>query len=130
MARATVLMVEDDPEIGPVYAELLSLSDYEVKLTTTAADALFELAAGTPIDILFSDVRLGDGPNGLWLAEQALKLRPTLVIVLTTAYSSAFSEVANKPYQLLLKPYKCSQQIVDLLEKSLCERDQRIEGDL
>jgi CheY-like chemotaxis protein len=81
----TVLVVEDEALIRMMVA--LSLSDdYEVIEATDALEGLACLSRPEPIDLLFSDIVMPGGMDGVQLAEAARKLRPDLKILLTTGY--------------------------------------------
>jgi len=72
-------------------------------------DALQMLANCVTADILFTDVVMPGGVNGLELAERARALRPALKVVLTSGYAletlagrgrlPAETTVLNKPYR-------------------------------
>ncbi|REF87551.1 C4-dicarboxylate-specific signal transduction histidine kinase [Methylovirgula ligni] len=81
----TVLVVEDDAEVRTYSAEILRDLGFEVRVTENAAQALEILRGGTELTLLFSDVGL-PGVTGAELAEEALKLRPELKVLLTTGY--------------------------------------------
>jgi signal transduction histidine kinase/CheY-like chemotaxis protein len=81
----TVLVVEDDAEVRVYSAEILRDLGFDVRIAENAAEAMTLLRQGIALDLLFSDVGL-PGVTGAELAEEALKLRPKLKILLTTGY--------------------------------------------
>lgn len=81
----TVLVVEDDAEVRGYSAEILRDLGFEVRVTENAAQALEILRTDAELTLLFSDVGL-PGVTGAELAEEALKLRPKLKVLLTTGY--------------------------------------------
>ena len=74
-----------------------------------AADALDVLKGDARIDILFSDVVMPGGMNGVQLSVEATRLRPALKVLLTSGYTGAAltSEhgVADD-VPILSKPYR------------------------
>jgi CheY-like chemotaxis protein len=82
--RATVLLVEDEPLISDIAAEALQEQGFEVAAVPNASEALRRLAAGYPIDVLFTDVNLPGGMDGAALAKRARELRPDLPVIYTS----------------------------------------------
>ena len=82
--RLRVLVVEDEPSAREATARYLESRGYDV---TAAADGHSALAAAgeNPPDIVVSDWRLGDGPDGAQVARE-IRRRCGAVIVLATAY--------------------------------------------
>jgi CheY-like chemotaxis protein len=63
-ARASVLLVEDEPLISGVAAEALEEQGFAVETVSNADDALQRIRSGSPVDILFTDVILTGGMDG------------------------------------------------------------------
>lgn len=116
---ATILVVEDNPEIADITRQLLEFSGYRVHTSASARDALATIARH-PIDLVFTDVRLG-AESGVWLAEEISRNHPSIVVVLTTGYSSERAGLAASPWHLVLKPYVMSQ-LVDAFDRALGRR--------
>jgi signal transduction histidine kinase len=104
----TVLVVEDDEDLLEVTAGNLRALGYGLLIARDCAEALTILRSGRPIDILFSDVVLPGGMNGLQLAIAARQLRPTIKTLLTSGYTAAAlaarDELVDKT-PMLAKPY-------------------------
>jgi signal transduction histidine kinase/CheY-like chemotaxis protein len=104
----TVLVVEDDEDvISSVRESLLDLG-YRVLLATNAQEALEILRPRSRrIDILFSDVVMPGGMNGVQLAVEAQRLRRGLKVLLTSGYAATVLREHDIPAdtQLLAKPY-------------------------
>ena len=60
---------------------------YSVIAAVDGNDALQELRADTPIDILFTDIVMPGGINGWELADLARQLRPGLPVLLTSGFA-------------------------------------------
>jgi CheY-like chemotaxis protein len=82
--RASVLLVEDEPLICDLAAEVLAEQGFEVRAASTALEALRHLMSGSQIDILFTDVNLPGGMDGEALAQRARELRPDLPVMYTS----------------------------------------------
>ena len=111
-----VLLVEDDPVVVPVVCAALEEMGYEVSHAGSGSEALARLRAGEAADLLFSDVVMPGGVNGVELAREARRLRPGLPVVLTTGYSG---DVAGADgVRVLAKPYRV-EELVAALEAEL-----------
>jgi len=106
----TVLIVEDQPEVLDTAAQLFRSIGYEVLTATNGVDALAILKRRTDINILFTDVVMPKGMNGIELARSARELHTSLKVILATGYPlhtmreqygrvDDFS-VVRKPYRL------------------------------
>lgn len=95
-----VLVVEDDDDVRMVSLTMLHDLGYRPIVARTAREAMAILAGGERVDILFSDVILPRGMDGPGLIKEALGLRPSLSVLLTTAsieFGSTFP-VLKKPF--------------------------------
>src|SRR5205085_11615507 len=73
-----VLVVEDEPEVLDVTVEMLRALGYEVLTAPDGRSALEVLRRDPDIDVLFTDIVMPRGMNGLELAREAQRLRPQL----------------------------------------------------
>jgi signal transduction histidine kinase/CheY-like chemotaxis protein len=111
LRRATdgevVLVVEDEPAVLAMAVESLEELGYRTRTATDAADALRQLRGVDRIDLLFSDVIMPGGMNGVQLSVEARRLRPTLRLLLTSGYTGASFGADGIPddVPLLTKPY-------------------------
>ena len=85
---STIIMVEDEPLIAMMMAEVLSERGHEVMGFASAEKALSYLTTGARADLLFSDVNLPGEMDGALLAVLARQLRPAIPIVLTSGRSA------------------------------------------
>lgn len=107
-ANQHILVVDDEPDLMELAKESLELAGYKVTTASSGKEALKKLQKENGIDLLFSDVVMPGILNGYELAEQALKIRPTLKVLLTSGYTSkAFLQTGHTQFQggLLDKPY-------------------------
>lgn len=112
-----VLLVEDDDEVGILVADMLSQLGFAVTRVASAASALGALADDRTIDIVFSDVMMPGGMNGVELAREIRKRRPGLPILLTSGYAGAAKLTAEEDgVRILSKPYALAELIDALSE--------------
>jgi len=103
----TVLVVEDEPDVMAMAVESLTELGYATLTAPDAATALRRVAGGERIDILFSDVVMPGGVNGVQLVAEARRLRPGLRVLLTSGYTASVNERQIPPdVPLLTKPYR------------------------
>ena len=103
-----VLIVEDDPLVREHAAHSFETLGYAVSLAASAADALAILDARPDLFLLFTDVILGEGMNGIELAAEALRRRPDLKVLYTSGYvpgDYGFDSPLEKGAEMLRKPY-------------------------
>lgn len=115
----SVLVTEDDADVLTVAAETLRQFGYEVYTATNAAQALAILNQGTAVDILFSDIVMPNGMNGIALAREARRLRPEIRVLLTSGYSPDRMDTDND-IAFIAKPYQVSdlaRQLEQLMAK-------------
>ena len=106
----TVLIVEDEPDVLDVAAQLFRSIGYEVATATNGVEAMSILERRTDIDLLFTDVVMPKGMSGIELARLARELRPGLKVIVASGYPiPALRErygrienlaFVNKPYRL------------------------------
>ncbi|MET0443825.1 MAG: ATP-binding protein [Pseudorhodoplanes sp.] len=105
----SVLIVEDNRDVGTFTTDALRELGYATELRHSADEALDELAhhAGR-YDVVFSDVVM-PGRSGIELAQDIRKLYPDLPVVLTSGYSHVLAQNGTFGFELLQKPYSIEQ---------------------
>ena len=105
----SVLVVEDNIEVGKFATDALVELGYGTTLVENAMHALEELAAGAErYDVVFTDVVM-PGMTGIELAQEIRRHYADLPVVLTSGYSHALSENGSDGLELLQKPYSIEQ---------------------
>ncbi len=108
-AGEVVLVVEDEPDVLVAAVESLRDLGYATFTAKTAQAALDRLRGEDRVDVLFSDVVMPGGMNGLQLSIEARRLRPDLKVLLTSGYTAGFGREQTHDVPLLTKPYDRNQ---------------------
>ncbi len=103
---AAVLVCEDDDDVAALAVDMLEQLGHRPTRVGTAAAALGALADGRAVDVLFTDVLMPGGMDGLALARQARGRRPGLPVLLTTGYTGAGAAAVPRGMLMLRKPYQ------------------------
>jgi signal transduction histidine kinase/ActR/RegA family two-component response regulator len=105
-SQGRTLLVEDDDEVAALVAEMLSQLGYDVTRAASAAAALGALADGRSVDVVFSDIMMPGGMNGVELALEIKRRRSDIPVLLTSGYAEAAAHEAEAAdIQILAKPY-------------------------
>ena len=104
---ATILIVEDDPDVREMITGMLSDFGYRTLVARNGPEALAILDQENSVDLLFSDVVMPAGMSGADLARAAARNRPGLKILLTSGYAGAEPEAQSTraEFPFLAKPY-------------------------
>jgi CheY-like chemotaxis protein len=106
-----VLIVEDEPSVLDVACEIFEILGYQVLTADHAAAALDVLRSDVSIDVLFSDVVMPFGMNGVELSHKARELRPAIKILLASGYpmSALPSGGLDPGTSFISKPYRWTE---------------------
>ena len=107
-AGETVLVVDDEPSVRLLIAEVLEELGYNVLQAENGASGLQILDSHRRLDLLVTDVGLPGGMNGRQLADAALVTRPELKVLFITGYAenAVLGEGHLKPgMHILTKPF-------------------------
>ena len=103
-----VLLVEDEPAVRLVMAEILTDNGYTVLEAETAQLALHHVRSAERIDLLLTDVGLPGGVNGRQLADAAREHRPKLKVLFVTGYAEQAvigGEQMEEGMAIMTKPF-------------------------
>lgn len=106
-----ILIVEDDPSLGPLISDALGEMGYQVLLAADGQAALEILQGDAPIDVVFSDVGIPGGMSGIDLTGHARRLRPQARCILASGYAKAQLPPLPEDIVFLAKPYRIPQLV-------------------
>jgi CheY-like chemotaxis protein len=107
-ANEAVLVVDDEPSIRMLIAEVLEELGYKPVEASDGKAALKILETPRRLDLLITDVGLPGGMNGRQLADAALLLRPELKVLFITGYAeqSVIADARQRPgVHVVTKPF-------------------------
>jgi two-component system, response regulator PdtaR len=116
----TILVVEDEILIRLMIAEALRDAGFGVVEAGTADEALAILEKDTPVDLVFSDVRMPGTMDGIALAALLRKTRPDLKIAIASGYSPDWSS-PNLADAFIGKPYEVARAVNRIKALLECE---------
>ena len=116
----TILFVEDEALVRMDMAEFLRESGYVVYEAATAKEAIKALQAKF-VDLMFTDINLPDGMNGLELGEWTLSERPDVKVLVTTGDAYRTVDIPQTVGRVLAKPYT-SRDLLDRVRQTLTKR--------
>jgi two-component system NtrC family sensor kinase len=112
---ATVLLVEDHPDVSAVGSDYVEQCGFKVVCATSAEVAVDILNQRSDIDLVFSDIVM-PGMSGLELGRLIREHHPETPVVLASGYSDRAAMAVEEGFTLLQKPYS-----LEALRKSLAE---------
>ncbi|TGD99341.1 hybrid sensor histidine kinase/response regulator [Methylobacterium nonmethylotrophicum] len=105
----TILIVDDRRDVAELARAILRDFGYTTLLATDGRQALELLDGGDRVDLLFSDLIMPGGMNGVMLAREARRRQPRLKVLLTTGYAEASLErtdAGGSEFEIINKPYR------------------------
>jgi DNA-binding NtrC family response regulator len=116
---ASILIVDDDPDIQEVLADRLAARGYRVSTAATGGDGLARLEAEGP-QLVLLDLGLPD-MNGLDVLTAMRSRAPDVVVVMITAYGTverAVQAMQQGAYDFVLKPFE-PERLTLIVQKAL-----------
>jgi CheY-like chemotaxis protein len=114
-----VLVVEDNDDVRELAEQVLEMEGYAVQSAASGEQAMDLLRQGARADLLFTDVIMPGGMNGLELVEQARALRPGLPVLVTTGYMDELPQGGRSGgLSILAKPYR-QEDLLERVRKAL-----------
>src|SRR5258706_8977052 len=83
-----ILVVDDNEDLLKVTSAMLNSFGYRVLCARNGAEAIQMLECGQEFDLLFSDVVMPNGINGVELAREARQLSKDIKVLLTSGYAA------------------------------------------
>ena len=89
MKNISILLLEDEVLLCWILEEALRDCGYEVRTLTTGDEGLAALEESGRFDILVTNIRLADGPDGWALARRARERNPDIAVLYVSGDSAA-----------------------------------------
>jgi PAS domain S-box-containing protein len=104
-----ILIVEDEANVRFISVKLLRNQGYDIVEAADSQEAIKHLEDGGLFDLIFTDVVLPGGLNGVEIAEEAKRIQPNIKVLFTTGYAEnavvhhgqldPATTLVNKPYR-------------------------------
>lgn len=109
--KERILVIEDSPALRELVEEMLGSLGYETLLAEDGPTAMDLVDAGVKFDLLFTDVVLPKGIDGVEVAGRINQIKPDLKVLYTSGYPrDAMSRHGLKAEaKLLTKPFRRAQ---------------------
>jgi signal transduction histidine kinase/CheY-like chemotaxis protein len=103
-----ILVVEDNADILEVTSAMLTTFGYRVLCARNGAEAIQMLESGQEFELLFSDVVMPNGMNGVELAREARRFNKGIKVLLTSGYAGDVLERdrAVDEFPIIDKPFR------------------------
>ncbi len=120
--KCRILVVEDNDDVRELAEAMLAAADYDV-LSAPSGERALEVLEKETVDLLFTDVIMPGGMNGLQLVEQVHASRPGMPVLVTTGYMDELPArgARDKSLEVLAKPYQ-HQDLLDRVHAALHAR--------
>lgn len=114
---AIVLVVEDEPTVLVLAASIIEALGHQVLTAANGGQALALVEGDAPIELVFTDINLGDGPNGLDVATAARARHPAVKVAFASGelLTDGIRALMVEGSSFLPKPYT-PEQIEDTLD--------------
>jgi signal transduction histidine kinase len=105
-----ILLVEDNEDLLEATSSMLITFGYQVSCARTGAEAIAILDSGEEFELLFTDVVMPNGMNGIELARQARQRNKDMKVLLTSGYAGDVLERyrAVDEFPIIDKPFRLS----------------------
>jgi CheY-like chemotaxis protein len=103
-----ILVVEDREDVSELARDILEDHGYTVSVAGNAQQALDQLEGGARFDLVFTDLIMPGGMNGVMLARKIRERLPRVRILLTTGYADSSIErqdAGGREFDIIHKPY-------------------------
>jgi len=117
--KASLLLVDDDPDLLRLLSIRLKANGYEVTAVDNGQRALASIAANRP-DLVLTDLRM-DGMDGMALFQEIQASYPGLPVIILTAHGTIPDAVAatqSGVFGYLTKPYD-AEELLAQIERAL-----------
>ncbi|WP_122875008.1 response regulator, partial [Pseudomonas viridiflava] len=102
-----ILIVEDRPDVAELAKMVLDDYGYASDIVLNAREALKKFESGSTYDLLFTDLIMPGGMNGVMLAREVKRRYPKIKVLLTTGYAESSIErtdIGGSEFDVVSKP--------------------------
>lgn len=114
--RIAVLVVEDEALVRMAIAGELEEAGFEVFEAANASEAIERLIAHTQIEVLFTDVDMPGGVDGIKLAAAVRDRWPPIKIIVTSGHRRVDIDTLPVEARFMAKPYNPDLVIHAIME--------------
>ena len=107
--KTRLLIVDDDSDLRLTLCEFMESKRFSVTSAKSGTEALRILESGQQFDIIFTDLMMPPGPDGLDVLKAARTRNPHCYVVVMTGYSSietAIESIRLGAFDFLAKPFQ------------------------
>jgi DNA-binding NtrC family response regulator len=118
--KSRILVVDDDPEVCDVAAEMLRDNVHLAVATETNPEKATGLVKSSQFDLILTDLMMGSH-SGMEMLEAALEADPDTIVVFMTGYptvENATQALKSGAYDFLVKPFQI-EQLLATVERGL-----------
>lgn len=112
----SILVVDDDINLGTVLSQELSEIGYTTKYVDNADDALIYLESGNVVDLILLDLKM-PGKDGFYVLKEIKENNINVKVVVLTAYAdvkSAIDSARLGASDFISKPYDLDELIITI----------------
>jgi DNA-binding NtrC family response regulator len=123
---ARILIVDDEADVLRMLSTLFHAKGHEVSICKDGNEAINLIRDNNQFDLLISDVRMSP-INGLWLLSFVKKERPSIPVIIVTAYYSkemAVEALRMGAHSYISKPFD-TQKLLDTAEEALARAKEK-----
>jgi DNA-binding NtrC family response regulator len=121
--RTRILVVDDDSDLRLTLCEYLEGRNFTVSSARNGSEAIALLRSRkSTFDIIFTDLMMPPGPDGMEVLNIAKELNPFCYVVVMTGYSSietAIEAIRCGAFDYLAKPFKLAQ--IDIIANRILD---------
>ena len=120
-----ILLVEDNEHLREIPVKFLSKQGYEVVEARSGKQAIEHLKDGQSFDLLFTDIVMPGGMNGVEVADEAKRIQPGIKVLYTSGYAEyaiVHNGILDSGVILLNKPYS-REELLDKVRAILDSGD-------
>lgn len=125
LGTARVLLVDDSSDLRLTLSEFLTARGFSVTCAKNGTEAIHLLnqAGSRPYDMVFTDLRMPPGPDGLEVLKAARIRNPHTSVVVMTGFSSidtAIESIRLGAFDYLTKPFQVAE--LEIVANRILER--------